>query len=90
MITLGLGIGAMYIRSLTVYLVRKGTLDDYVYLEHGAHYAIGALALILLVSIEYHIPEIVTGLIGVGFIGAALASSMVRNKREQTLETSSA
>jgi hypothetical protein len=88
MITLGLGIGAMYIRSLTVYLVRKGTLDDYVYLEHGAHYAIGALACILLVSIEYHIPEIVTGLIGVGFIGAALASSVVRNKREQALETS--
>ncbi|MDH6126729.1 DUF475 domain-containing protein [Kitasatospora sp. GP82] len=89
-ITLGLGIGAMYIRSLTVYLVRKGTLDDYVYLEHGAHYAIGALALILLASIRYHIPEIVTGLIGVAFIGAALASSMVRNRREQALEGSSA
>ncbi|GAA1074925.1 MULTISPECIES: DUF475 domain-containing protein [Kitasatospora] len=88
MITLGLGIGAMYIRSLTVFLVRKGTLDDYVYLEHGAHYAIGALALILLASIEYHIPELVTGLIGVGFIGAALASSVVRNRREQALETS--
>ncbi|WP_441246256.1 DUF475 domain-containing protein [Kitasatospora sp. McL0602] len=87
-ITLGLGIGAMYIRSLTVYLVRKGTLDDYVYLEHGAHYAIGALALILLISIEYHIPEIVTGLIGVAFIGAALLSSMVRNKREQAVESS--
>ncbi|GAA0694634.1 DUF475 domain-containing protein [Kitasatospora atroaurantiaca] len=86
MITLGLGIGAMYIRSLTVYLVRKGTLDDYVYLEHGAHYAIGALAVILLVSIKYHIPEIVTGLIGVAFIGAALASSVVRNKREQAIE----
>jgi hypothetical protein len=85
-ITLGLGIGAMYIRSLTVFLVRKGTLDDYVYLEHGAHYAIGALAVILLVSIEYHVPEIVTGLIGVAFIGAALASSMVRNKRGQALE----
>ncbi|MER8186525.1 DUF475 domain-containing protein [Kitasatospora sp. NPDC094015] len=90
MITLGLGIGAMYIRSLTVYLVRKGTLDDYVYLEHGAHYAIGALALILLVSIEYHIPEIVTGLIGVAFIGAALLSSIVRNKREAALEESPA
>ncbi|MEU9133274.1 DUF475 domain-containing protein [Kitasatospora sp. NPDC048540] len=88
MITLGLGIGAMYIRSLTVFLVRKGTLDDYVYLEHGAHYAIGALAVILLVGIEYHIPEIVTGLIGVAFIGAALLSSIVRNKREQTLEES--
>ncbi|OKI14071.1 DUF475 domain-containing protein [Streptomyces sp. CB03911] len=81
MITLGLGIGAMYIRSLTVFLVRKGTLDDYVYLEHGAHYAIGALAIILLVGIEYHIPEIVTGLIGVAFIGLALGSSVLRNRR---------
>ncbi|WAL71668.1 DUF475 domain-containing protein [Kitasatospora sp. YST-16] len=89
-ITLGLGIGAMYIRSLTVFLVRKGTLDDYVYLEHGAHYAIGALALILLASIKYHVPEIVTGLIGVAFIGAALASSMIRNKRHQGLEGSGA
>ncbi|WP_329563952.1 DUF475 domain-containing protein [Kitasatospora sp. NBC_01266] len=80
-ITLGLGIGAMYIRSLTVFLVRKGTLDDYVYLEHGAHYAIGALSVILLVSIEKKIPEIITGLIGVAFIGAALASSMRRNQR---------
>ncbi|MFD8755190.1 DUF475 domain-containing protein [Kitasatospora sp. NPDC059577] len=83
-ITLGLGIGAMYIRSLTVFLVRKGTLDDYVYLEHGAHYAIGALAAILLVGIKYHIPEIVTGLIGVAFIGLALGSSILRNRREGT------
>jgi uncharacterized protein len=80
-ITLGLGIGAMYIRSLTVYLVRQGTLDDYVYLEHGAHYAIGALAIILMVSIKYSIPEVVTGLIGVAFIGLALISSLARNRR---------
>jgi hypothetical protein len=85
-ITLGLGIGAMYIRSLTVFLVRKGTLDDYVYLEHGAHYAIGALAVILLVGIKYHIPEIVTGLIGVAFIGLALGSSILRNRREGAAE----
>ncbi|MFE7561280.1 DUF475 domain-containing protein [Kitasatospora sp. NPDC057500] len=83
-ITLGLGIGAMYIRSLTVFLVRKGTLDDYVYLEHGAHYAIGALAVILMVGIEHHIPEIVTGLIGVAFIALALGSSILRNRREGT------
>ena len=80
-ITLGLGIGAMYIRSLTVHLVRQGTLDDYVYLEHGAHYAIGALSIILMVSIKYTIPEIVTGLIGVAFIGLALLSSLARNRR---------
>ena len=71
MMALGLGIGAMYIRSLTVYLVRKGTLDDYVYLEHGAHYAIGALAVILLVTIKYEINEVITGLVGVVLIAAS-------------------
>ncbi|MER6143120.1 DUF475 domain-containing protein [Streptomyces sparsogenes] len=78
---LGLGIGAMYIRSLTVFLVRKGTLDDYVYLEHGAHYAIGALAVILLITIKYEISEVITGLIGVVLIGASYLSSVVRNRR---------
>ncbi|MEE4421897.1 DUF475 domain-containing protein [Streptomyces bugieae] len=82
MMALGLGIGAMYIRSLTVFLVRKGTLDDYVYLEHGAHYAIGALAVILLASIKYEIPEVVTGMIGVALIGLSFASSVIRNRRE--------
>ncbi|MFE4535724.1 DUF475 domain-containing protein [Streptomyces scopuliridis] len=77
---LGLGIGAMYVRSLTVYLVRQGTLDDYVYLEHGAHYAIGALAAILLITIEHSINEIITGLIGVILIGASFWSSVRRNK----------
>jgi hypothetical protein len=80
-IAIGLGVGAMFIRSLTVYLVRKGTLAEYVYLEHGAMWAIGALAVILLVTIEYDVPEVVTGLIGVAFIGAALISSIVRNRR---------
>jgi uncharacterized protein len=78
---LGLGIGAMYVRSLTVYLVRQGTLDDYVYLEHGAHYAIGALAGILLVTIQYKINEVLTGLVGVALIAAAFWSSVRYNKR---------
>jgi len=81
-IALGLGlIGAMYVRSITVFLVRKGTLADYVYLEHGAHWAIGALAAILLVGIGYHVNEVVTGLLGVAFILSALVSSIVRNRR---------
>ncbi|MFE6621153.1 DUF475 domain-containing protein [Streptomyces sp. NPDC057740] len=77
---LGLGIGAMYVRSLTVYLVRQGTLDDYVYLEHGAHYAIGALAAILLVTIQHQISEIITGLIGVVLITASFLASVRRNR----------
>ncbi|MBI9115778.1 DUF475 domain-containing protein [Sanguibacter suaedae] len=76
-IALGLGfIGAMFVRSITIYLVRKGTLAEYVFLEHGAHWAIGALAVILLVSIQVHVNEIVTGLVGVVFIGAAFLSSL--------------
>lgn len=83
-IAIGLGIGAMYIRSLTVYLVKQGTLAEYRYLEHGALYAIGALSVLLLLTMKYEVPEIVTGLIGIGFIAAALASSLVRNKRERS------
>ncbi|MFI6362991.1 DUF475 domain-containing protein [Nocardia sp. NPDC050630] len=90
-IALGLGlIGAMFVRSITVYLVRKGTLSEYVYLEHGAHWAIGALAVILFFSIGVHINEIVTGLVGVAFIGAAFITSIIRNRREDTDEVESA
>ncbi|MGW5862408.1 DUF475 domain-containing protein [Streptomyces sp. NPDC055239] len=80
LMALGLGIGAMYVRSLTVYLVRQGTLDDYVYLEHGAHYAIGALAVILLVTIQYEIHEVITGSVGVLLIAWSFFSSVRRNK----------
>jgi uncharacterized protein len=86
-IMLGLAIGAMFVRSLTVFLVRKGTLDEFVFLEHGAHYAIGILAFIMLASIKFHIPEIFTGLIGVAFIAASLWSS-VRYKRNRPIEES--
>ncbi|WP_120723726.1 DUF475 domain-containing protein [Streptomyces hundungensis] len=81
LMALGLGIGAMYVRSLTVYLVRQGTLDDYVYLEHGAHYAIGALAVILLVTIQYEINDVITGLVGVVLIAWSFFSSVRRNRR---------
>lgn len=75
-IMLGLAIGAMFVRSLTVYLVRQGTLDEYVFLEHGAHYAIGVLAGIMLMSMSHHIPEVVTGLAGAILIGLSVFSSI--------------
>lgn len=91
-IALGLGIiGALFVRSLTIFLVRKGTLSEYVFLEHGAHWAIAALAVILLISVGgLHVPEVVTGLVGVAFIGAALLSSLARNRklRAQGIEPS--
>ena len=83
-IMLGLAIGAMFVRSMTIYLVDKGTLDAYIYLEHGAHYAIGALAFIMLASgTGVHVPEVVTGLIGVAFIAWAVIASIQYNKRMQ-------
>jgi hypothetical protein len=82
-IMLGLAIGAMFVRSMTIFLVEKGTLEAYIYLEHGAHYAIGALAAIMLVSgTGVHVPELLTGLIGVAFIVWAVLSSIAHSKRE--------
>jgi hypothetical protein len=80
-IMLGLAIGAMFVRSLTVFLVNKGTLEEFVFLEHGAHYAIGILALIMFASVEYEIPEWFTGLSGVAFILVSLWSSVRYKKR---------
>lgn len=81
-IALGLGlIGAIFVRSLTVYMVKQNTLESLVYLEHGAHWAIGALAVLLLTSISLHVNEFVTGGIGILFIGAALWSSLRYRKK---------
>ena len=85
-IMLGLAIGAMFVRSMTVFLVRKGTLDEFVFLEHGAHYAIGILALIMLGSMKYHIPELFTGLIGVAFVAASIWSSVRHKKQQQKMQ----
>lgn len=78
-IAAGLGVGALFVRSLTIYLVRRDTLNRYVYLEHGAHYAIGVLAAILLVSPRYAVPDTVTGLVSLVIIAAAMFSSVHRN-----------
>lgn len=86
-IALGLGlIGAMFVRSITIYLVRQGTLDEYIYLEHGAHWAIGALAAVMFIGIGVHVNEIITGLLGVGIIGASFVSSLVYKRAKDREE----
>jgi hypothetical protein len=75
LIVAGLGIGAVWVRSLTVTMVRNGTLDAYRYLEHGAHYAIAILALSMLASAFYEVPEAVTGILGVCLIAASVGAS---------------
>lgn len=81
-IMLGLAIGAMAVRCLTIYLVKQGTLDTYKYLEHGAMYAIGVLAIIMLLGSKgIHLPEIVVGSVGLILIGISLYHSIKENKQ---------
>ena len=80
LIALGLGIGAMFVRSMTVALVRGGHLSEYRFLEPGAFYAIISLAIIMLLSVRIHVPEVVTGLIGAVLIGLSLWTS-IRHKK---------
>jgi len=80
-IALGLGTGAMFVRSFTLLLVERGTLETYRYLEHGAFWAVGALAVIMIGGVEFHIPEAITGLLGAALIVWALGSSVRANRR---------
>jgi hypothetical protein len=79
-IMIGLGVGAMFVRSMTLYFVEHKTLSQYRYLEHGAHYAIGILAFIMLLKITTHVSEMVTGTIGIGLIAIAFIHSLWENR----------
>lgn len=80
-IALGLSVGAMFVRSMTIHLVRTGTLAQYRYLEHGAFWAIIVLGIIMLLSARYHIPETITGLIGAILIGLSFFWSVRYNRK---------
>ena len=81
-IALGLGVGAMFIRELTVWLVRNDTLAEFIYLEHGAYYAVGSLAVLLWAGLYVTLPEAIIGLGGAAIIIASLASSVLAQRRE--------
>ncbi len=82
-IALGLGIGAMFVRSLTLMFVDKGTLSEYKYLEHGAFWAILGLAITMFVGLFAEIPEYITGLMGILLIALAFISSLSSRKAEE-------
>ena len=86
LIVTGLGLGALFIRSLTLMLCRERALDELIYLEHGAHYAIGALGLVMLASIyltehQFDVPEWMTGLIGILMLAFSFWDSMRHRRR---------
>ncbi|HFC11105.1 MAG TPA: DUF475 domain-containing protein [Candidatus Kaiserbacteria bacterium] len=74
-IVAGLGIGAYFVRTLTLMLVRGGTLKRMLYLENGAHWAIFALAICMFVALLTPLPEWFVASIGVMLIFFAYLSS---------------
>lgn len=82
-ICIGLAVGAMFVRSLTIYMAEKNTLQKFIYLEHGAHWAIGFLALIMFISAVKEVSEIITGSIGLLFVGSAFIASLIHNKNTE-------
>ncbi|MFB9225099.1 DUF475 domain-containing protein [Paracoccus cavernae] len=81
LIAIGLGIGAMYVRSMTVMLVERGTLAEFRYLEHGAFWSIFSLAIIMFVQTLHPVPEYITGLLGAGFIAVAFFNSLAWRRK---------
>lgn len=75
LIAVGLGIGAMYVRSMTIMIVEKQTLTQFRYLEHGAFYSVFFLSVAMFAQSIVHVPEPITGLVGVVMILLALISS---------------
>ena len=86
LITLGLAIGAGYIRALTVYVVRKGTLEEYRYLEHGAYYSIAMLSVLLLWEVWRDVPDWITACTGAVVITSAWLTSIWAAKRQEREE----
>jgi uncharacterized protein len=76
LIMAGLGAGAVWVRAMTVHLVRSNALAKYVFLEHGAHWAIAFLGVVMLLKL-YHVslPEWLVGSLGLIFITAAILGS---------------
>lgn len=83
-IMIGLGIGAFFVRSLTIYLVENETLDAFKYLEHGAFYALGCLAFLMLFDTIFHVPEWLTGLSGALILGFSIFWSIKENSQKRT------
>lgn len=81
-IVIGLGVGAYFVRTFTIALVRQGTLASLVYLEHGAYWAIAGLSMCMFAGLVVEVPDAVAASISLGCIGAAYLSSRNVHMRE--------
>jgi len=83
LIAVGLGIGALWVRSLTLFMVRRHVLGAYRYLEHGAHYTIGILASMMLLGLFIEVPEAVAGIAGIVVVSLSITSSIAATRLDE-------
>lgn len=80
-IIIGLGIGAFFVRGLTIYLVDNKKIDQYMYLEHGAFYALLALSFFMLTDHFFHFSQWITGLTGAVVLFLSVFWSIYVNRK---------
>lgn len=80
-IMIGLGVGAFFVRGITLYLVERETLNQFKFLEHGAFYALGVLAFFMLLDSFFHFPEWVTALTGAAILAVSVLWSIYENRK---------
>jgi hypothetical protein len=79
-VTLGLAIGAMFVRSMTIHMVDAGTLGSLKFLEHGAFWSIGSLALMMILATKFEIHEILTGGVAAAILAVSVVHSFIANR----------
>jgi len=78
----GLGVGAAFVRGMTLMLVDTGKMAEYKYLENGAFFAILAIAAFMFTTPMVHIPDTVVAVTSMVVIITAWLHSYVANKLE--------
>lgn len=81
-VTAGLAVGAMMVRSLTMLLVEEGTLTQYRFLESGAFWAIGALSAFMFLGAIVHVPEMLIAGVSAIVIILSFLHSVAHNRHE--------
>lgn len=85
-IMIGLGVGAFFVRGITLYLVEHNTLSQFQFLEHGAFYALGVLAMFMLLDSFFHFSEAITALTGALILAASIFWSIIENRKSATAQ----
>ena len=79
LIAIGLSIGVMCVRSMTITLVEHRTLREFRDLDHGTFYSIFALSVTMFLQSIIYLPELLTGGVRISSISLRFYHSIQQN-----------